>query len=59
MHQKDDVQVIHKCVNDNSPLETKAVLTRAAKVKEHEKNKLDEIAERERDKEIAGDKHLP
>ena len=55
---KQDVKVIHNFVNDNAPLETKAVLTRAAKVKEDDKNKLDEIAERERDKEIANDKHL-
>ena len=34
-------------MNDNAPLETKVVLT---KVKEDDENKLDEIAERERDK---------
>ena len=49
---RDDIHVMQQFVQANDPLETKAVLTRVAKAREHKQQELDDLAEHERNEEL-------
>ena len=55
LSDKDDIHVIPQFVQSNAPSETKAVLTRAAKVREDKEHESDDLAEHERNEKLGKD----